>query len=82
MEKCMICEREVEPEEWRINHTGVNVVGAFIKIQGHAVCIGNVKKKIVIPNRDRLKEFRQEVERMGNILMEAELREAPAWGKA
>lgn len=82
MEKCMICEREVEPEEWRVNHTGVNVVGAAIKIKGHAICIGNVKKRIVIPNRTRLKELGKIMEQMGDILIEAELREAPARGRA
>jgi hypothetical protein len=82
MEKCMICEREVEPEEWKANHTGVNFIGALIKIQGHAVCIGNVKKRIIIPNRDRLKEVRQGMAQMGRILMDAELREAPTRGRA
>jgi hypothetical protein len=81
-EKCMICEREIEPEEWKANHAGVNFIGAPIKIQGHAVCIGNVKKKIVIPNRDRFEEVRQVMERMGQILMKADLREAPAQGRA
>jgi hypothetical protein len=78
----MICEREVEPEEWGKNHTGVNFIGALIKIQGHAVCIGNVKKRIVIPNREALKEVSLGLARIGQILMEAELREEPTQGRA
>ena len=49
--KCMICNEEVKEKEYFCNGA---VLGEYIELKGHKVCVDNVDSLVVIPNRLRL----------------------------
>ena len=54
MEKCMICGRKVEAEEWEKSCINAAVLGEGFVIRGHDKCVHNVNRLVVVPNRLRV----------------------------
>ncbi len=61
-EKCMICGKEVEKDKHSARGYSCNgaVLGEYIELKGHPMCVNNVDRLVVIPNRIRLIEALQE----------------------
>jgi hypothetical protein len=59
MKKCQICGKEVKGE--RLDQMNGAVIGKYIEIFGHAECLANVNNLVVIPNRVRLAELKEDM---------------------
>jgi len=51
--KCNICGKEVKEEPLIYSCNGA-VLGDYIRVKGHKICVDNVDNLVVIPNRIRL----------------------------
>jgi len=50
---CMICEKLIPTREMP-HFTNAAIIGEDIKIKGHATCIKNIERLIMVPNRQRM----------------------------
>jgi len=54
VKKCMICSFPVDETQDRFDTINGAVVGEYIEIHGHRLCMDNVDRLVVTPNRFRL----------------------------
>jgi hypothetical protein len=65
---CMICGKEIKEKqgtfplrEWTINGA---ILGELIDLRGHKICLENIEKLVIVPNRFRLLEIEKLLKKM------------------